>query len=141
MTMVDTILWGLLIVIFVRSLYKSYRRSVVTRKKLLEMDSEKGFSDVDSDSFSEAENIMKFLYERESDLGIASDLMMNNQYSIMYEDLSAYKKKNHPRFIAFIRAAHMAGFSVSVRRKDRAEQERAANAGTGLPEYVTKIDE
>lgn len=139
--MLDTVLWSLLIMLFVRGLYKSYRRSVVTRKKLLEMDSEHGFSAVDTDSFNEAGNIMEFLYEKENNLDIASRLRLNNHQKIMHEDLSAYKKKNHPRFIAFIRAAHMAGFSVSVRRKDRAEQERAANAGTGLPEYVTKIDE
>lgn len=139
--MLDTVLWSLLIMLFVRGLYKSYRRSVVTRKKLLEMDSEQGFSAVDTDSFKEAGNIMEFLYEKENNLDIASRLRLNNHQKIMHEDLSAYGKKNYPRFIAFVRAAHMAGFSVSVRRKDRAEQERAANAGTGLPEYVTKIDE
>lgn len=104
------------------------------------MDSEQGFSDVDADSFKEAENIMKFLYERENNLDISSRLRLSNHQTIMHEDLSAYKKKNHPGFIAFVRAAHMAGFSVSVRRKDRAEQERAANGGTGFPEYVTNIE-
>lgn len=139
--MIDKILYVLLVFIFVRSLYKSYRRVVKAKKLMRTMDEEQGFSAVHPDSFQEMKNILDFLIEREQILGIGSDLKYKNKLSIMMCDLSELKKHRHPRFLAFIRAAHMAGFSVSVRRKDRAEQERAANAGTGLPEYVTKIDE
>lgn len=138
--MIDNVLYGLLIFMFVRSLYKSFRQVVKAKKMMRTMDEEQGFSSVHPDSFQEMKNIIAFLAERESGLGIGGNLMFRNQMSIMMCDLSELKKNRHPRFLAFIRAAHMAGFTLSVRRKDRAEQEKVANAENCLFEYVTKIE-
>lgn len=131
------ILWGLLFLLFVRGLIYVFQYPRKTRKKIEALKSSKGFSDVDRDTIQEMRNVINFLLEREYDLNVLDHLSLE-----MYHCHRDYiKKKNHPELLAFFRLAHLLGFTVSVRQKDKAEKERTANADACLIEYVSEIQE
>lgn len=135
-------LWILLFFfLFVAGMISSYNHSVKTKKKLDSLSERHSFSSVDRDSIKETRNIVNFLMDRENGLGIVGSYTLHESNSIFLCDVEAFKKKNHPKILAFIRAAHLAGFTVSVRQKDRALQEREANANGTFLEYTTSIQE
>ena len=127
--------------LFVRGVCLSYIKARRTRRKIVAMMEEVGFSSVSTDSVQELRNIINFLQERENGLGVLNHYRMYYHDKIFGCDLEYFKKKNHPNLLAFVRAAHLAGFTVSVRQKDRAEHEKKANSNTCLFEYVTEIHE
>lgn len=131
------ILYGLLIFLFVRGLIYVCQYPRKTRKKIEALKSSQGFSSVDRDTVQEVRNVINFLLEREYKLGVLSGLSLG-----MYHCHRDYiEKKNHPELLAFFRVAHLLGYTVSVRQKDKAEQERAANSDICLAEHVSEIQE
>ena len=133
------ILGALVVCLFARGICTSHVKAKRTRKKIEAMTHETGFSVVSTDSVQELKNIINFLLERENDLGVLNHYRLYNHDRIFGCDLEFFKKKNHPKLLAFIRAAHLAGFTVSVRRRDRADNEKKANSDTCMFEYVTEI--
>lgn len=134
-------LWILLFFLFVAGMISSYNLSVKIKKKLMALSERYTFSPVDRDSIKEMRNIVNFLMYRGDGCINVDSYTLHESNSIFLCDVEAFKKKNHPKIIAFIRAAHLAGFTVSVRQKDRALQEREANAKGSLSEYTTDIKE
>lgn len=139
--MLDVFLWILLFFLFVVGMISSYNLSVKTKKKLVDLSEGYTFSPVDRDSIKEMRNIVNFLMYRGNDCISVDSYMLHESKSIFLCDVEAFKKKNHPKILAFIRAAHLAGFTVSVRQKDRVLQEREANANGTFLEYATSIQE
>lgn len=139
--MLDVFLWILLFFLFVVGMISSYNLSAKTKKKLVDLSEGYTFSLVDRDSIKEMRNIVNFLIDRGNGCINVDSYMLHESNSIFSCDVEALKKKNHPKILAFIRAAHLAGFTVSIRQKDRALQEREANANGTFLEYATSIQE
>lgn len=98
------------------------------------------FSQVNEDAVQELQNIVKFLKGRDEILALHG-MSVEIKDKPLSCDYKAIEKGNHPVLLAFLRAAHLAGCTVSVREKGSQIQEREANGvlSSFISECVTGI--
>lgn len=137
-----TIAWYWAVVIIVLAIFIPWASSKAHDKNIEEIKEDKKtrFSRVNEDTVQELQNIVNFLKERDQILvfhGMSIEVK-NEPLSCDYE---AIEKGNHPVLLAFVRAAHLAGCTVSVREKNMPTPERVANKALSffISECVTEI--
>ena len=133
-------IWTVLSVLLVLMICKSLIRTIKTKKKIEAYENEVGYSRVSPDTIQEVRNVVNFLREREHGLGVIGHAGLSDVEHLYMCDEKAFYKGNHPKLLALFRAAHLAGYTISVRQKDKRKEEADANAETCLSEYVTSIN-
>ena len=119
---------------------KSFIRTIKLKRKIHAYENGLGYSLVSPDTIQEVRNVVNFLKDREHGLGVIDHARLFNSEHIYMCDIKAFHKGSHPKLLALFRAAHLAGYTISVRQKDKRKEEADANAKTCLSEYVTSIN-
>lgn len=110
------------------------------KRKLKTVYDKPAFTRVSTDSIQETRNIVRYLLDREADLGLLDNVNNRNYEKILHIDKSAFKKAAHPGLLAAVRAAHLAGYTISVRMKGKESEEREANSSGMILEHVSKVE-
>ena len=101
------------------------------------------FSRVDANSINEVKNMVEFLKKRDQILALNTmKVEMSSEHWIGQPldcDYVFLEKGEHPALLAFVRSAHLAGCTVSVREKRASEIEQVTNSNIVISECVTKI--
>lgn len=123
-----TIAWYWVVVIIALAIFIPWVSSKAHDQNIEEIKEDKKprFSRVDEDTVQELQNMVSFLKERDQVL-VFHGMSMETKDKPLSCDYKAIEKGNHPVLLAFVRAAHLAGCTVTVREKGTAIQERVAN--------------
>lgn len=150
-----TITWYWLLIIIFLAVWipwissKAHKKDIEELKRKEEQKEEETIKNMlhctrtDANTVVEVKNMIDFLKER--DKIIAFEEMKNDMRFEKWRgkpldcDYDSLKKGTHPALLAFVRAAHLAGCSVSIREKGYTEEEQKINAETFISEFVTKI--
>lgn len=137
-----TIAWYWAVVIVALAIWIPWASGKAHDKNIEEIKEDKKprFSRVNEDTVQELQNMVNFLKERDQIL-VFHGMSIEGKNKPLSCDYKAIEKGNHPVLLAFLRAAHLAGCTVSVREKGSQIQEREANGvlSSFISECVTGI--
>ena len=137
-----TIAWYWAVVTVALAIWIPWASSKAHDKNIEEIKENKRpkFSQINEDTVQELQNIVKFLKKRDEIL-VLHGMSTEIKDKPLSCDYKAIEKGNHPVLLAFLRAAHLAGCTISVREKGSQILEREANGALSsfISESVTGI--